>query len=321
MGNFKRFFWIKHDYFGQRLLEQKVRAFKPDLIYERACYLNLSGCRIAQKYKIKHFMEINAPYIKERVDLSGKSLLLKIAKYIEKRQLLMTNKVFVVSSALKAYYSEILPSIQYKFIVTPNAINEEHVKMNFPKDPSLKKKYNIHGNFIIGFVGSFFYWHGIDILIKAFKEAIGSCQGMKLVLIGDGEIKDELIRMTKELDIEKKVIFTGYIGHNQIFHHIDFMDVCVMGKSNWYGSPVKIFEYGAMKKSIIAPDVVPVRDVMEHEKDAILVNTQDDITMAIKTLYQNKQLRERLAINFHRKVFSQYTWNKVACTILEQYNN
>jgi len=96
------------------------------------------------------------------------------------------------------------------------------------------------------------------------------------------------------------------------------MDVCVMAKSNWYGSPVKIFEYGLLKKPIIAPDNLPVRDVMVNMHDGILIHENDlDLEKAICNLLENKSLSDRLANNFYNKVISKFKWSNAAERIIQ----
>jgi len=74
---------IRNDMQAKKLLEQKVKAFQPDLIYERSSYLQSSGVEVANKYNIEHILEINAPYTEERIKLQGYSLFIKKAEKIE----------------------------------------------------------------------------------------------------------------------------------------------------------------------------------------------------------------------------------------------
>lgn len=91
-----------------------------------------------------------------------------------------------------------------------------------------------------------------------------------------------------------------------------------MAKSNWYGSPVKIFEYGLLKKPIIAPNNIPVRDVMVNIQDAILIQENEtELKNAICNLLENETLAESLAINFYKKVMENYKWKNAAEKIIE----
>jgi len=97
------------------------------------------------------------------------------------------------------------------------------------------------------------------------------------------------------------------------------MDICIMAKSNWYGSPVKIFEYGLMNKPIIAPNTAPVLDVMVNNVDALIINDNEtELSSAIQQLLDNSELSSSLASTFHSKVLELYTWEHAANNIIEQ---
>ena len=249
--------------------------------------------------------------------MQGKSLYLSKAKLIEKKEIRLSEKIVVVSSALKKYFSERYKIDAKKIIVTPNAINAENVKMDEDEIRNLKAKYNLNENFVIGFVGSIFPYHGVDILIKSFRTVIDKHRNCKLLIVGDGEILPFLKIVSEKLKLGNSVIFTGNIAHPYIFNHIELMNICVMPTSNWYGSPVKIFEYGILGKAIVAPDNIPLRDVMENNKHGILIQPDEtNLTEAILKLMENESLRITLGKNFQQKVLSEHTWEKMAQKIL-----
>ena len=83
-----------------------------------------------------------------------------------------------------------------------------------------------------------------------------------LVTGGDGSILPDLKNLADKLGLASKIIFTGNVAHEKVNDYLAVMDIAVMVKSNWYGSPVKIFEYGAASLPMICPDTIPVRDVI-----------------------------------------------------------
>jgi glycosyltransferase involved in cell wall biosynthesis len=92
-----------------------------------------------------------------------------------------------------------------------------------------------------------------------------------------------------------------------------------MAKSNWYGSPVKLFEFGLMKKPIIAPDTAPVKDVMIHGKDALIVqDNMTDLADAIRELIENTTKANEMAESFYTKVMAEYNWKHAADNIIKE---
>lgn len=302
---------IRFDKKQAKVLESHILKFRPDVIYERIAYLQNSGIKMAKKYGIKHVSEINAPYPHERVSFSGKSLLLSKARKRELEILQMSDGISVVSSALKNHLVKIYPPAAAKIKVVPNAVNPS--KATFPegKPEELKAGYKIDDELVIGFVGSMFPYHGVDILIKAFAKFPKDFKA-RLLIVGDGSILHELKALARSLEIFHKIIFTGSLPHREVYGHIKIMDICCMPKSNWYGSPVKIFEYGILQKPVIAPAEVPMYDVMGPDDAELVKPNVDDFFGALKKLIDDKNRRKTIAANWHKKVMSEYTWEAAA---------
>lgn len=301
----------RFDQHAKEVLREAVSEFQPDLIYERANFSMTSGVRLANELDIKHVLEMNAPYPEEKAIMEGKGFQHAQAIKQEVTQLSLSNLIVVVSSALEQYVLERNPDAHV--IVTPNAIRKDFRPNG--KGEAIRSKLNIpKESTLFGFVGSIFPYHGVDRLISAFASLQENAQ---LLIVGDGYVLPDLQQQAKTLGIENRVHFTGGVPHSEVPNFIQAMDVTIMATSNWYGSPVKIFEYGALKKAIIAPDVVPVRDVMVSNEDGLLVDpTPESIARAMSTLLNNTELRDRLAHSFHEKVVTQHTWIQMANKVL-----
>ena len=150
-------------------------------------------------------------------------------------------------------------------------------------------------------------------MIRAFAIVKQQYQAVVLCIVGDGIVLSELKQMTIDLNLAQSVVFTGRVAHKEVLNYIAAMDICVMAKSNWYGSPVKLFEYGLMNKPIVAPNTRPVLDVMENLQDALIVDdTPEQIAEALLRFLEQPELAIRLANTFHNKVLSNYTWQQAA---------
>ena len=309
---------LRYDAYAQGVLKQHAADFQPDLIYERAAYLQHSGVHVAQQLGIRHILEMNSPYVEEHELLNGRSAFLKRAFNVERKQVSMSGKVCVVSSALRDYLIDRHPVPATRFQVIPNAINPAHLKVDADAVKHLRARLGLGKDLILGFVGSIFPWHGVDILIEAFARVQREIQDMRLLIVGSGEILPDLQAKARGLGVEERVIFTGKVPHEEVFNFIAAMDITLLANSHWYGSPVKLFEYGAMGKAIIAPDNVPVRDVMAHETEGLLVSPDaESVGQAIRLLANDVDMREKIALRFQQKVLEKHTWKQVAETILE----
>jgi glycosyltransferase involved in cell wall biosynthesis len=310
---------ILHDRKAERRLESRIQEHFPDLLYERSEYLQDSGAKMASKYNIRYFLEVNAPFVEEMRHFEGYSLYENKAHKIEKYKLDTASKIFSVSSALSNFLVKQYNCKPEKIILQPNCINLDKLDEKLQDPALLKKKLGIHGEKVIGFVGSIFPYHGVDILISAFAQVHRSKPDIKLLIVGDGSILNDLKRQVATAGIDNYVVFAGKIPHKDVFSYIALMDICVMAKSNWYGSPVKIFEYGLMKKPIIAPDTSPVKDVMIHNESGLITgNSESDLVEAIHQYLEQPAFAETCAMNFHQRVVQEFTWQKAADRIIKE---
>lgn len=325
-----RFIWeslkdlrlYKIDRVYKDLLDNEIHSFKPDVIYERANYLQLSGVHAAREHGIPHILEINSPLVEERINLGGKTWYLRKASAVERMQVQLTDLNVVVSSTLRDYLMERCNVDGKKFLVVPNGINPSDINVDSKKKQDIIERYGLKGKKVIGFVGSFFKWHGIDLLIRAISELKKISPDISLLIVGEGSIREDLEKLALSLGEGESINFTGSIDHDEIYSYIDVMNITVLPDSHWYGSPIKLFEYGALGKPIIATDNHPVREIIEDGVDGLLTKrTAADLKSKIEILLCNENIRRELGENFRRKIFEHHTWIQVAERILNQLRN
>lgn len=316
----KDFNLLRFDLHAAQTLEEAVIKYKPDLIYERFNYLQTSGGDIAKKYGIKNVVEVNAPYIEERVKYQGSSIFISKAKINELKRVGDATLLAVVSSPLKDDFVKRLKIDPNKIVVTHNAIDPDKIKTDGLVIEQLRKQYQLENKAVIGFVGSIAQWHRVDIMLTAFSKISNSYPNARLLIVGSGESLDILKQLAKSLSIADKTVFTGNVPHGKVFEHIALMDVTVLPKTDWYMSPIKLFEYGAMQKAIIAPNTGSVRDVITHEHDGLLIKpeSEEEVKNAMVRLLNDNSLVKSISNNFYRKVFDDHTWYKNAESVIKR---
>jgi glycosyltransferase involved in cell wall biosynthesis len=174
---------------------------------------------------------------------------------------------------------------------------------------------------VVGFVGLFVPWHGISFLIEVFQELAKKNSFLHLLLVGDGPERASIERKIKELNLLTRITITGYIHHSKIPAFIKAFDVAVMPDSNEYGSPMKIFEYMSMAKSIAAPAYSPILEVLKDKKNALIFepNNKDSLYNALETLIEDEKLASQLGANARHDVFAKHTWKQSASEIIKLY--
>jgi glycosyltransferase involved in cell wall biosynthesis len=278
-----------------------------------------AGMRVAQASGVRYVVEMNAPYPEEKAAMQGSSLLGFLGSRHEKKQVTSAYRTVVVSSAMKNYLLRKTHVPDDRIVVAANAVNPEHIHPNPHRCAEIQSAFQLgHEHNVIGFVGSIFAYHGVDLLIEAFAHLEKHYPNIRLIIVGDGEVLPTLRKRTEELGLNNRIFFTGNVPHRDVYNYISLMDITVMARSNWYGSPVKIFEYGAMGKSIIAPKVVPVEDVMTHGVHGLLIeDTMEELVKALTQMLDQPEESKSMALAFQQKVMEQHNWQNVASQILD----
>jgi glycosyltransferase involved in cell wall biosynthesis len=309
---------LRFDRFARQQLAQALRDFRPDLVYERGNYLQTSGVEAASEAGIFHALEMNSPYIEERVYMQGRSWLMGEARRRERQQAEGTGLLITVSTALEAYYRQAHGLPAGKCLVTPNSIRPEDFRPDPVRQAAIAERLGLRGRTVIGFVGSIFPHHGVDLLIGALAAVAAEFPEALLLIVGDGEIRPQLEAMAAS-QVPGRVIFAGKVPHREVAQYIALMDIAAIASTKWYMSPIKIFEYGAMGKAIIAPRVGPVLDVMTPGEDGLLVEPGEAaVSEALRALLRSPELRQRTGRSFQEKVLARHTWRRTAERILAQ---
>jgi glycosyltransferase involved in cell wall biosynthesis len=292
------------------ILKKLIKDVSPDLIYERGSYLMDAGVKVCAEKGVIHYLEVNAPFLQEKKEMEGSSFFLRKAKQMERYKSLNTNKLIVVSSALKKHFMQEFQVNADKIVICPNGINIADWKANAMDVSVIQEEIGFNSeHFVVGFVGSILPHHGVETLITAFKEVAQA--HWRLLIVGDGGPLPALKKMANDLGIQNQVCFAGDVPFTSVKNYMKLFKVGVMPASNWYGSPVKIFEYGAMKIPVIAPDVDPVRDVMRDKQDGLLIRDTLGLQKALLMMSENKEDANKMAGTWHQKVMGNYTWLKI----------
>ena len=307
---------IRLDHASGNRLAELAANFQPDVIYQRSHYGVVSGVQVAREFGIHHVLEVNSPNVDERIRLSGQSLLAQHARKKDAWTFSHSDHVVVVSTFLAKNLR--IDQIAKNWSVTPNAIRKGQ-ELESTLEVS-RKSLNIESSaFLLGFVGSIFPWHGVDLIIDAVQHLQQEGKNVQALIVGDGEIRGALEEDVKTLRLSNYIHFAGTVPHKDTFAYTRLCDALVMPKSNAYGSPVKIFEYGLIGKTCIVPNVAPVIEVFKHGQDGWVVDPHEEaIVAAIESVIQSPEKAEKCADNWHEKVTLNHSWQANAVVALSK---
>jgi len=217
---------------------------------------------------------------------------------IEKNLLNTSDLIICITERLK---KEILTNFQIdsqKIHVIPDAVRDDWLNIK-----NEKEEY-------IFYAGSLKKWKGVDVLIKAMKYLPGE----KLLIAGNGEEFSNLQNMVKKENLQDRIKFLGYIPHTEIPKFLSKAKILVLPNveedTSVFTSPLKLFEYMAAGKPIVASDIPSLREILKHEENAYLVKPRNPIVLAegIKKVLYDKKLRRKISLKAKEEV-KKYTYS------------
>jgi glycosyltransferase involved in cell wall biosynthesis len=225
--------------------------------------------------------------------------------------------VTVVTPFLK----RIAKKFNQKVYLIPNGVDMASFLPTSQKS-EIKKKFNC---FLIVYIGLLYKACDVDIVIKAMKHVIQKVDA-KLIIVGDGPRKKEFVELTKKYKLEKNVIFVGYKPRELIPEFINAADVVVLpmkdNLANRARSPVKLGEYLACGKPVVASNVGIVKEIIKNYYNGILTSNQPEkFGEDIVRLLQDENLRKRIGKNARKTAEEKLDWKIIAKKLENVYNN
>jgi glycosyltransferase involved in cell wall biosynthesis len=310
---------IFYNFSAHEKINEILKKEKINFIYERYAFFCWAGVKSAKEASIPIILEVNEISGIKRV---RGQILKGVAKKIEINNFKQASAIVVVSEFLKQGIAQNGINMD-KIHVIPNGVNPKVFNPDVDCT-ELIEKYQLKNKVVIGFAGGFVKWHNFDLLFNAFKKVRNQTdQGICLFLVGDGPLRKDLKQKVKALNLQDSVIFTERVPHGQVPVYIKAMDICVIIHTNEFGSPIKLFEYMAMGKSVIAPRLGPLEEVVTHNVNGCLFEkgNVEQVTEFLKELTVNKEFYKFISQNAKKSVLKNHLWEHNAKTILNVYND
>jgi len=276
------------------------RRCQAEVLYERHALNNSAGLRAAARLGIPHLLEVNSPLTRERAGYE--TLVLQgWAARCERRVLAAADRLLVVTDVLRDILLQDGLEAR-RVVVIPNGADMSLYAERVPRQ---------HEELVVGFTGFFRPWHGLEGLVDALADG-ALPPGARLLLVGDGPSRADLEARAASRGVSERVRITGSVERQAIPELVRSMDVCVQPAATPWASPLKLFEYMAAGRAIVAPDQPNLREVLGHERDALLFDPGDPRAMsaAVVRLGRDAALREALGAAARQRVLdAPFTWD------------
>jgi glycosyltransferase involved in cell wall biosynthesis len=187
-----------------------------------------------------------------------------------------------------------------------------------------REELGLDGKFVVGWVGSFRSFHGIELALQAAASLQSSIPGLCLLLVGDGQERPRLEAMARELGL-RDVVFTGTVPYEKMPRYMAAMDLALVldpGKGDFHYSPLKLREYMACGRAVLAPRVGQVARFLDDGVDALLIDPGDarGLAQAIERLHREPELGAALGAAARKKVAGEGAWDAQVQRAIESLN-
>lgn len=284
---------LAYSWLAYRQLVKAAQEFRPDFVYERYNLYLLAGNMLKRRLGIPLLLEVNAPLAEERGRFGGLGLPW-LAHWSERRAWQGADFVLPVTQVLADYVAAAgVPTEHIRVI--PNGINKKHFAAA-PATDEAKRRLGLTDRLVLGFTGFVRDWHGVDRVIRWMASA-DVPDNVHLLIVGDGPVRAELESLAQEYALVGRVHFTGVIDRTQVPDYVAAFDIALQPAVVPYASPLKMFEYLALGKAVIAPRQPNIEEVLTDGENALLfdANANNGFETALTRLCADATLRERLS--------------------------
>lgn len=290
-----------------------------DLLYERHWLLSTGGLMASRRLGIPLILEVNGDVFEEYTHLG---IELSRAQWLVLR--LLNRLLFQRCDHVIAVSEPLRQRLIGQWSLPPEKVTTVH------NGARVELFANGRGNATIGgqrevptlaFVGTFKPWHGLDLLLDAFGMVAPRHRELRLLLVGDGPLRGEMEARTEELGLSARVTFTGKVPQEEAASLLRSADLAVvnprMTPAASAQSPLKLFEYMAAGKPIIAPAMPNIQAILTHGVNGYLVAPDDAEALAagIEACLLNRELCLEMGKRAQAEALADYSWGKTVSKI------
>jgi glycosyltransferase involved in cell wall biosynthesis len=276
-------------------------------------------------FKIPSVKEVNGIVTDEaKITQRGDRVSFWFMDRLERLNMPRADKIIVVSSRMKKTLQKEYGVPGNKIIVIRNGANTDLFK---PMDTTRVREelgLDQSSNYIC-FVGAFWWYEGVEYLIRSIPLILEQCPQARFLIVGDGQLREELIELAKQIGVSDKVMFTGMVPYQKVPLYINASDLCVVPATRQRNertgaSPLKLCEYMACEKPVIASRVDGL-EIVEENNTGILVKPESprSLAKAIIKLIQNQELRKQMGERGRRYVLENQSWERVVKRVADVF--
>jgi alpha-maltose-1-phosphate synthase len=211
-----------------------------------------------------------------------------------------------------------------KLELVPAGVDTETFTPDQAAGKRIRDERNLGDAFVVGYVGTFQRWHGVQELLAACSRLGSSQRKVKLLMVGP--YFADAKKFSEEVGLGGDAIFTGPVPYAEVPAYINACDVlCApydprlspLRAKGGIGAPLKVLEYMSCEKAVVTTSVPPITSVVEEGRTGVLVppGDLDSLAGVLKGFIQDPGRMELMGVEARKEVIDRYSWSSLARTI------
>ena len=271
----------------ERRIHEVINLEQPDIIQAHSPALNgIAALRAGRRHDLPVVYECRAFWEDAAVNHGScreGDTRYRITRAMETHVFRRADAITTICQGLKSeIQSRGIP--EERLTVIPNAVDLAAFPLHGVRDEDLGKKLGLDGKIVLGFIGSFYAYEGLQLLLEALPKVLEAVPEIRLLLVGGGREEAMLHSMAEHLSISDSVIFTGRVSHQQVRKYYELIDVCVYPRLRMrlteIVTPLKPLEAMARGRPVVASDVGGHRELIRDGENGRLFRAGDAVSLA-----------------------------------------
>lgn len=305
-------------------LEAVARVERPSVIHAASNFsTGLAAVSAARQlglpviYEVRGLWEVT--YV-SRDPAWGESELFQTYVRLETQAATEADCVITITSALKEeLIRRGVPAD--RITIVPNSVDAGAFTPE-PRDRELEQQFGLEGKRVVGYIGTFTHYEGLDDLLYAVSYLIDQgVDDLHLLLVGDGAAFPELQELVRELELQENVTLTGRVPFSDVHRYYSLIDIAPFPRKplpvTEMVSPLKPFEAMAMEKAVLVSSVAALAEIVDDGTTGLIFEkgNLDSLAAALRRLATDPQLCTQLGKNARQWVISNRSWERAGATV------
>jgi glycosyltransferase involved in cell wall biosynthesis len=289
------------------------------LIHDRYNAPAMGGALVSKRLRVPYVLEVNADLLEQRA-LKGapeRGARRWLSLYASRLAFRTAARITCTSQAMRQQLTKKWGLDPDKVVVLPCAADVEMFASQYDQG-RVRQSLGLTTEQVVVWVGGYFVWQDLDLLAESFSRIVRARPNTKLVVVGDGDRRAAFAQKVSDLGLQTSVIMTGHVHFRRVPELLSIADVAVAPAPEFNvghpGTPMKVFEYMAAGKAIVASNLDYIAAVVTDRQTGRLVSPGDvdQFAEVVQTLLADPLERDRLGRNAQRQALRQHSWDAYA---------